>query len=215
MFDITTTNMIIMGLAAGLVFGLLLQQARVTRYQTILGQFLFKDFTVLKVMLTAIVTGAIGIWGMRAIGVDVAMHVKSATLVANILGGLIFGIGMALLGYCPGTGVAALGDGSRHAWAGLVGMIFGGGVFAFVYPSIADSLLKSGTVAVDGSNKVTFVELTGLAPWWFIAALVVIALVVFIAIEIAECKSAGHKPTGSDGHGTRTGPGDGNTPAVP
>ncbi|MHC5001987.1 MAG: YeeE/YedE thiosulfate transporter family protein, partial [Planctomycetota bacterium] len=101
-----------LGAATGLVFGFLLQKGGVTRFQVIVGQFLLKDFTVLKVMLTAIVVGAIGIYGMRAAGMDVPLHVKGTALLANVLGGLIFGVGMAILGYCPGTALAAIGDGS-------------------------------------------------------------------------------------------------------
>ncbi len=176
-------RMIIYGLLAGLVFGFLLQKAKVTRYQVILGQFLLKDFTVLKVMLTAIIVGAVGIWGMQAMGAGFPLHVKGATLLANVAGGAIFGIGMAILGYCPGTGVAAAGDGSRHAVVGILGMIVGGGIYAEVYPQIEDGLLKAWSVTVGGSNKVTLAELSGVSPWWYIAGLVVIAAAVFLVLE--------------------------------
>ncbi|MBL4702447.1 MAG: YeeE/YedE family protein, partial [Phycisphaeraceae bacterium] len=167
--------------------GFLLHKAGVTRYQTILGQFLFKDFTVLKVMLTAIITGAVGIWGMRAMGMEFPMHIKAATLAPNIVGGLIFGVGMALLGFCPGTGVAAIGDGSRHAIVGLLGMFAGGLIYAYTYPHIMGGFLKSGdlTATVGGktTDKVTFADVTALSPWWFIVGLIVISLIVFVLIE--------------------------------
>lgn len=196
MFNFDSPLMIVYGLLTGLVFGLLLHKAGVTRYQTILGQFLFKDFTVLKVMLTAIVTGAIGIWGMRAMGLDVPLHIKGATLVANVVGGLIFGVGMAVLGFCPGTGAAALGDGSRHAWPGLLGMFAGGTAFAYAYPFMKDNLLKAGDLVVTlgdkTSDKITFADVSGLSPWWFIAGLAVVALVVFAAVEwLAPKRQAG------------------------
>ena len=182
------------GVFTGLVFGFLLQRGGVTRYRVIVGQFLFADFTVLKVMLTAIVVGAVGIWGMRSMGLDVPLHIKSAVLVTNILGGLFFGVGMVLLGYCPGTGVAALGDGSRHAWPGLLGMFAGGAAFAFVYPHIKDNLMKAGsltaTVADKTTNKLTLADVSGLSPWWFIAAIAAGALVVFVILEIAGPKAA-------------------------
>ncbi|QQE10524.1 YeeE/YedE family protein [Planctomycetota bacterium] len=187
MLSITTPFMIIAGLTTGLIFGFLLQKAHVTRYHTILNQFLFRDYTVLKVMLTAIITGAVGIWGMRAIGIDFPMHVKSAALAANIVGGLIFGIGMAMLGFCPGTGIAAIGDGSRDIYPGILGMIVGGGIFAEVYPSISSNLLKwigvTAEVAGKSTTKITFVDLTQISPWYFIIALIIIALGVFTLIE--------------------------------
>ena len=186
--------MIVYGLLAGFVFGFVLQKARVTRYQVILGQFLLKDFTVLKVMLTAIVVGAIGIWGMKAMGAGFKMHIKDAALLATGVGGLIFGAGMALLGYCPGTGVAAIGSGSRHAIPGVLGMIVGAGIYAEVYPAIKDGLLKVGLVKREVAGKLTediaLSDLTRLSPWWFIAGLAEIAVVVFWLLERAERRTS-------------------------
>ncbi|QDU32523.1 putative inner membrane protein [Poriferisphaera corsica] len=197
MFTITSPFLIIAGLATGLVFGFLLQKAHVTRYHTILNQFLFRDYTVLKVMLTAIITGAVGIWGMRSLGLDFPMHVKSAALAANIVGGLIFGIGMALLGFCPGTGMAALGDGSRDIYPGILGMIVGGGIYAELYPSISANFLKAlgitAEIAGKTTTKVTLVDLTQISPWYFILALIIIALAVFTLIEkVLEPKTQKH-----------------------
>ena len=187
MYDLASPLTIVYGLLTGLVFGFLLQRGGVTRYNVIVGQFLLKDFTVLKVMLTAIVVGAIGIWGMRAMGMDVPLHIKGATLAANAVGGLIFGVGMAVLGYCPGTGIAALGDGSRHAWAGVLGMFAGGAGFAYTYPALKDNLLQYADVTVTlagkSTDKITFADVSGLSPWWFIAGLAVVAVVIFVLLE--------------------------------
>ena len=147
MWMLDTPFMIVAGLLTGVVFGVLLQKAHVTRYEVIVGQFLFKDFTVLKVMLTAIVVGAVGVYGMLALGLlePANMHIKALAVLGNVLGGAIFGVGMALLGYCPGTGVAALGDGSRHAWFGVLGMLVGGAAYAHFYPAIESHILSVGT----------------------------------------------------------------------
>ena len=169
---------IAMGVLTGVIFGFLLQRAHVTRYSTIVGQFLLKDFTVLKVMGTAIVVGAIGIFGMKAMGMDFPMHVKSATLLANALGGLIFGVGMVVLGYCPGTGIAAIGDGSRHAIPGLAGMIVGAALYAELYPWIRRVILPVGDM-----GKVTLPDITGLPAWLLIAALIALAAGGFYALE--------------------------------
>jgi hypothetical protein len=103
------------------------------------------------------------------------------------VGGLIFGVGMAVLGFCPGTGAAALGDGSRHAWPGLLGMFAGGVGFAYAYPLMKDNLLKAGDVTVTVgekvTDKITFADWSGLSPWWFIVGLVVVAVLAFAAIE--------------------------------
>jgi len=170
---------IAMGVLTGLVFGFLLQRAHVTRYSTIVGQFLLKDFTVLKVMGTAIIVGAIGIYGMRAMGMEFPMHVKPATLLANTLGGLIFGVGMVVLGYCPGTGVAAIGDGSRHAIPGLAGMIVGAAIYAEMFPWIRRVILPVGDM-----GNITLPDVTGLPAWLLIGVLMVMAVAGFLALEL-------------------------------
>jgi len=184
LFRFASPSNLLLGLGTGIVFGFLLQRARVTQYQVILGQFLWKDHTVLRTMLTAVVVGAVGIYGMLAFpGVfgEVALHVKSATVLANLLGGVIFGVGMALLGYCPGTGVAAIGEGSRHAIFGFFGMLCGAAVYAEVYPIISGPLVK----AVD-LGKVRLPEVTGLSPWLLIGVLTVAAVILFAVLHKTE-----------------------------
>jgi uncharacterized membrane protein YedE/YeeE len=189
-----TPGLIIGGLLAGVVFGFLLQKGQVAKYRVILGQFLFTDYTVLKIMLTAIVVGAIGVWGMLQLGMIQHLHVKPAILAANAVGGLIFGLGMALLGYCPGTGVAAMGEGSRHARWGFAGMILGAAAFAAVFPALEKGFMKLGEVAVSTgdkvNNKVTLPDVTGVSPWVYIAALGAISLVVFALIGRWERQQA-------------------------
>jgi uncharacterized membrane protein YedE/YeeE len=169
------------GAITGLVFGFLLHKGGVTRFNTIVGQFLFRDFAVLKVMLTAIIVGAVGVWGMLRLGMIDHMYVKGANLLVNGLGGVIFGVGMALLGYCPGTGVAALGQGSRDAAFGVLGMVVGAGVFAEVFPWISRVLQPVGDL-----GKITLVDSTGLGPWWWIAILAAVAAGVFVWLERRE-----------------------------
>jgi uncharacterized protein len=166
------------GAITGFIFGFLLQRGGVTRYQVILGQFLMKDFTVAKVMLTAIIVGAAGIYGMLAIGMDIAMDIKNAQLVGNIAGGLIFGVGMVLLGYCPGTGIAALGDGSRHAIFGVLGGLVGAALYAETYP-----FMQARVLGVADYGRITIDSATGISPWWFIVVMLILAVVGFSLLE--------------------------------
>ena len=168
---------LLMGAVTGLIFGFLLQKGGVTRYNVIVGQFLLKDFTMMKIMLTAVVVGGIGIYGMLEVGMITKLHVKAAHLLANAVGGVLFGIGMAVLGYCPGTGVAALGDGSRHAIPGVLGMIVGAALYAETYP-----WMKANVLGLGDLGKETLVTVTGLSPWWFMAALA-IAVIAFVGLE--------------------------------
>ncbi|MCF8037997.1 MAG: YeeE/YedE family protein, partial [Desulfohalobiaceae bacterium] len=102
------------GFVIGICFGFFLQKGQVTKYDAIVGQLLLLDFTVLKVMLTAILTGMIGFYVMRAKGL-VSFEIKSGSWGSSGIGGLIFGAGMAILGYCPGTTTGATGQGSLDA----------------------------------------------------------------------------------------------------
>jgi hypothetical protein len=110
----------------------------------IIGQLLLKDFTMLKVMLSAVVTGMIGIYFMKQLK-WVKLQPKPGSLGRNIIGGLIFGVGFALLGYCPGTIAGAVGTGALDALVGgIIGIIIGAGMFAWVYGRLRDTILNKG-----------------------------------------------------------------------
>ena len=192
-------SVLFLGALTGLVFGFLLQKGGVTRFDTIVGQFLLRDFTVAKVMLTAMVVGGVGVYGMLQFGLIEGLHVKAAHLAANALGGLIFGTGMAVLGYCPGTGVAALGDGSRDALPGILGMLFGAAVYAETHAWMSAHLLPVGDL-----GKETFVTASGLSPWWFLAGLALAGAVLFVLLERWE-RRVPRPPASPSGEGGRAG----------
>lgn len=171
------------GALTGLVFGFLLQKAHVTRPDVIIRQFLLKDFTVLKVMMTAVVVGAIGVYGLRALGVIETLHIKNAAVLGNAVGGAIFGVGMAILGLCPGTGLAALGDGQHDAIPGVLGMVTGAYLYALAHPWLTATLVKPLDL-----GKVTLATQTHLSPWVFIVAMALLAAGGFYALERWEHK---------------------------
>jgi uncharacterized protein len=176
MFD--SVPLIAGGLLAGVVFGFLLQKGGVATYKVIVGQFLLVDHTVARVMGTAIVVGAVGVYGLLALGLIDGLMVKPAMLVANAVGGLIFGVGMVGLGYCPGTGVAAAGSGSRHAWFGILGMLVGAALFTETFPWARRTFMEG----VD-LGKVTIADLTGVSPWVFVGLLVAGAAVFYTWLD--------------------------------
>lgn len=114
---------------AGITFGFLLQKGGVGKYNVLIGQLLLEDFTVVKIMLTAIIVGMIGIFVLHRLGL-VELHVKKVRLASNTIGGLVFGAGFALMAYCPGTGAVALGQGNWDVLFGFGGLIAGSYVFA-------------------------------------------------------------------------------------
>ena len=135
---------LLLGLIFGILFGFLLQKGNVTKYDVIIGQLMLTDFTVLKIMLSAVVTGMVGIYAMKSLG-WVKLQPKSGSAGMNIIGGLIFGIGFAVLGYCPGTIAGAVGNGYLDAAiGGLAGIVLGAGLFAAFYPRLSQGILKKG-----------------------------------------------------------------------
>jgi len=135
---------IVLGLLFGICFGFLLQKGGVTDYNVIEGQLLLTNFTVLKVMLSAVMVGMIGFHLMKHFGY-VRSHAAEGSWGSNIIGGLIFGAGFALLGYCPGTVAGAVGTGALDALVGgMLGMLIGAGIFAEAYPKLRATILPRG-----------------------------------------------------------------------
>ena len=164
----------------GMIFGMLLHRGGVADYSVIVNQFRFRDFTVLKIMLTAIVVGGVGVWALHATG-HAQYHIKPANLLGVGLGAALFGVGMVLYGYCPGTGVAALATGSVHALSGFVGMLAGAALFALAYPWIETHIQNVGAL-----GKLRLPEMSGLPDWAWFALLAAVAGVVFWLIERQE-----------------------------
>ena len=181
MFPITGTTALVLALVFGFAFGWLLHRGRVADYNTIVRQFLFKDFTVLKVMLTAILVGGVGVFLLVQMGYA-KFHIKPADLLAITLGAGLFGIGMVLYGYCPGTAVAAIGAGSVHALVGAFGMILGGILYALSFDWVSQAILP-----VWAMGKVQLPQLLGVgAPLTFVT----LGLLVIAFFAILERRPA-------------------------
>lgn len=151
-----------LGLLTGVIFGFLLQKGRVAKFHVVVNQFLFRDWTVVKIMGTAVVVGAIGIYSLLPTEA-VSLHIKPLVWLGVVAGGICFGVGMAIFGYCPGTSVAACGEGRRDAMLGVLGMLLGAGLYVVLYPQLADWLKSWGD-----AGKVTLPELTGTSVWLWV-----------------------------------------------
>ncbi len=92
------TNLII-ALVLGFFFGFLLNKAGLTRYSKIVNVFRFTDMAVLQFMMTALVVAMIGLYSLKALGVVQFPNIPATYIAGNLIGGLIFGVGMALTGY--------------------------------------------------------------------------------------------------------------------
>jgi len=152
-----------LGLLIGIVFGFLLQKGGATRYDVIIGQLLLSDFTVVKIMLSAMVTGMIGVYLLRGLGMA-QLHSKPGSVGSTVVGGLIFGVGFGILGYCPGTMAGAVGQGSLDAlFGGIAGMLIGAGLFSGIYPKLERGVLNKGYF-----GELTWPQLLKVNPWWVI-----------------------------------------------
>jgi uncharacterized membrane protein YedE/YeeE len=171
MFD--TPGRLVLGLVTGIAFGFLLQKGHVTKHTVIARQLLLRDFTVVKVMATAVAVGAVGVYALHAAGLT-ALHIKAAQMGGILAGALLFGIGLALLGYCPGTTVAAAGEGNRDALPGLLGMFAGAALFVALYPQVQP--LRT---AIADLGKTTWPQWFGTSPWPWIAGLVTAIAILY------------------------------------
>ena len=177
MFPTKGESALLLAIVFGFVFGWLLQRGKVTNYNVIVNQFRLKDFTVLKVMFPAIIVGGIGVLVLT--NMELAKwHVRDANMLGTIIGAAIFGIGMVLYGYCPGTGIAAIGTGSIHALVGALGMIFGAILYAFSFEWVRANILSVGKL-----GKVTLPQLMHIPAWTIYGALIVIAIALFVWVE--------------------------------
>ncbi len=166
------------GLFIGILFGFFLQKGGVTRYDVIMGQLLLTDFTVIKVMLAAVVTGKIGVHLLKSLG-KAELHPKPGSFGSTVIGGLLFGIGFGILGYCPGTLAGAIGQGSFDAlFGGLIGLLIGAGLFAAFYPTLEKKILPKGNF-----GDLTLPQLLKLNPWVLIIPLAIGIIALLIWIE--------------------------------
>jgi uncharacterized membrane protein YedE/YeeE len=177
MFPVTGIPLLVLAVVFGAAFGFLLHRGRVADYNTIVRQFLLQDFTVLKVMMTAIIVGGIGVFALVQLGYA-QFHIKPADLLAISLGAAIFGVGMVLYGYCPGTALAAIGAGSTHALVGAVGMLVGGILYALSFDWVKDYILPVGVM-----GKVQLPQLLGVSPFVVLAVLSIVAIFFFSFVE--------------------------------
>ncbi len=126
-------------LVLGFLFGAALQYARLNRYNVISGMATLENFAVAKAIATAIGVGVVII--AIEIGLGFATyHIKPILLGGIAIGGIIFGTGMAILGYCPGTLPVSLGEGSLDALIGIIGGLAGGVLYTLALPSIQSVL---------------------------------------------------------------------------
>ena len=130
-------NTYVIALILGVAFGFSLNKAGLTKYHKIVNVFRLTDLTVLKFMLTSLIVSMSGLYFLRETGLVTFPSVPATYVAGNIIGGLIFGVGMAVTGFCPGTCAAGSGEGKLdYLIPGLLGFLVGAVIYGFSYPAI-------------------------------------------------------------------------------
>lgn len=152
MFPLNETGML-SGLLCGILFGYVLENAGFGSPVKLSAQFKLTDWAVFKVMFTAIVVAAVGLWLLRLVGLmrPDSIAVPQAAMMAAAVGGALVGAGFAVGGYCPGTSVAGLFSGRLDALVFIVGVLLGTTGFAVFYGTALRSL-KAAWLIADGDT---------------------------------------------------------------
>lgn len=124
-------SILFLGLITGIAFGFVIFKYGASRYENILNMLRLKDFGLLKFMMTAVMVASVGIFLM-----DGVIYIAPAQILRLAAGGLIFGVGFALLGACPGTVLVSFGEGKKDSWYGILGGLLGTAVYAHIYPAM-------------------------------------------------------------------------------
>lgn len=166
-------------LAIGAAFGFWLERAGFGSSRKLTSIFYLRDFAVLQVMFTAIVTALVVLHGLGLAGwVDVTHLYRTETVLApQILGGLVFGVGFVAGGWCPGTALVGLAAGKLDALVFLGGAMTGSVAYAFALPSLG-GLTELGACGVS-----TLPEALGVSPTWIVLGVVAMAVAVFVLVE--------------------------------
>lgn len=165
------------GLLTGIAFGFLLQKGRVLRFDKQVGAMRLTDMTILKFMLSAILVGMVGIYLLSDNGIITLSH-KPMNVGAVVVGGLLFGLGWSIMGFCPGTSIGALGEGRWHAIFAIVGMIVGAALFAELYPFFNTTVL-----AWKDFGKISLPEIFAVSHWVIIPIFWVAVIALFVFFE--------------------------------
>lgn len=178
---------LIFALVIGIAFGFFLERAGLGSAKKLAAQFYGTDMTVFKMMFTAIITAMIGLFWFDLFGwMDLELVYLTPTfIIPQLIGGLVFGVGFIIGGYCPGTSCVAGATGSLDGWMNILGMLSGILIFGELYP-ILERFYSSTPM-----GEITLVDYFGLPSGVMLFILVTIALAGFWASGKIESKTIG------------------------
>ncbi|MDP1544921.1 MAG: YeeE/YedE thiosulfate transporter family protein [Anaerolineales bacterium] len=172
------TNLIL-ALVLGVFFGFALNKAGLTKYHKIINVYRFTDMTVLKFMMTALVVSMSGLYALRGLGLIIFPNVPATYIVGNLVGGIVFGFGMALSGYCPGTAAAGAGEGKLdYLIPGLLGFLTGAVIYGLTYQQVFPKIS-----AIANYGNAIIPDLWNVSPFLFILMFALMSLLLFYLID--------------------------------
>lgn len=133
-------GVLLLGLVTGIAFGYILLRAGVSRCGCIFDALNLLNLKAVKLMMTAVAVGSLIVYPLAAFGL-VEIGGKTLYVGGVLVGGLIFGLGFSLAGYCPGTALAALGAGRRDGIYTLLGGLLGAFAYSLVYEKLEPILI--------------------------------------------------------------------------
>ncbi|HEX7480111.1 MAG TPA: YeeE/YedE thiosulfate transporter family protein [Polyangiales bacterium] len=166
-------------LVIGCMFGFVLHKARMGSYAVIVNVFRFTDFTVLKFLMSGLMVAMLGLKLTGALQLSVGLPIAQTFVVGNLVGGVLFGIGMATAGFCPGTVAAGAGEGRLdYIVPGSLGLYAGALLFGLGYPKLFPLLARLGNF-----GSVTLPGVLRVDGWLAVALFWELGLVLFYLLE--------------------------------
>ncbi|MTI87218.1 MAG: sulfurtransferase [Balneolaceae bacterium] len=176
---------LIFALVIGIAFGFFLERAGLGNAKKLAAQFYGTDLTVFKMMFTAIITAMIGLFWLNHFEILQLelVYLTPTYVVPQLVGGLIFGVGFIIGGYCPGTSCVAGATGSLDGWTNVLGMLTGILLFGELYPAV------EGFYNATPIGNITFTKYFNLPSGILVFILVMTALAGFWVSEKIESKT--------------------------
>lgn len=130
----------VLAVLVGMGFGFVLERAGFGRADNLAAIFYGRDFRVMRVMFTAILTAMIGVYFLDLIGFMPIGEIGllPTYLLPQLVGGLLLGAGFIIGGYCPGTSLVAIASGKIDALIFVSGIFVGSAAFTLSYPTLAN-----------------------------------------------------------------------------
>jgi len=189
--ELATGTFLLLTLVGGVAFGVVLERAGFGSGCKLTAVFYGYDMSVVKVMFTAIVTAMVGLWLLASIGVInmQEIYIVPTNYVAQLVGGLVFGAGFVIGGYCPGTAVVACAAGRTDAWVFALGLLAGIAVYARFMTGVEQ------WIRANAIDDMTLPSLTGIAAGWWVALFVVMLALAAWGMGLAEQAFARLRPS--------------------